>query len=135
MEECIFCKIINGEIPSSKVYENDKVIAFLDIAPVNKGHTLVLSKEHHKDILDTPVDILAETMKVVKKVAKAVMKVTGAEGFNLGVNNGKIAGQLVMHLHFHIMPRFEDDGLKLWEGKEYEGNERDEIAEKIRSLL
>ncbi len=135
MEECIFCKIINGEIPSSKVYEDNKVIAFLDTAPVNKGHTLVLPKEHHKDILDTPAETLTELMKVSKKVAKAVMKATGAEGFNLGVNNGKIAGQLVMHLHFHIMPRFENDGLKLWPGKEYEGNERDEIAEKIRSLL
>ncbi|MBW2982133.1 HIT family protein [Candidatus Woesearchaeota archaeon] len=135
MEECIFCKIINGEIPSSKVYENDKVIAFLDIAPVNKGHTLVVPKEHHKDIMDTPDNILAETIKAVKKVAKAVMKATGAEGFNLGVNNGKIAGQLVMHLHFHIMPRFENDGLKLWPGRKYEGNEIDEIAKKISSLL
>ena len=128
-------KIINGEIPCSKVYEDNKVIAFLDIAPVNKGHTLVLPKEHHKDITDTPADILAEVMKVVKKVAKAVMKVTGAEGFNLGVNNGKVAGQLVMHLHFHIMPRFENDGLKLWEGKKYEGKEEEEIAKKISSLL
>jgi len=135
MEECIFCKIVNGEIPCSKVYENDKVIAFLDIAPVNKGHTLVVPKEHSKDIMDTSADTLAEIMKVVKKVAKSVMKVTGAEGFNLGVNNGKVAGQLVMHLHFHIMPRFEEDGFKLWEGKKYEGKEAEEIAEKIRSLL
>jgi len=135
MEDCIFCKIINGEIPAAKVYENDKAIAFLDIAPVNKGHTLVVPKEHHKDIIDTPAETLAETIKVVKKVSKAIMKATGAEGFNLGVNNGKAAGQLVMHLHFHIMPRFPDDGLKHWPGKKYSGNEMDEIAEKIRSLL
>ena len=135
MEDCIFCKIINREIPCSKVYENDKVMAFLDIAPVNKGHTLVVPKEHHKDLLDTPDNLLAETIKVIKKVAKAVMRATGAEGFNLGVNNGKAAGQVVMHLHFHIMPRFEDDGLKLWSGKKYEGKEEEETAEKIRSLL
>ena len=135
MEECIFCRIINGEIPSSKVYENDKVIAFLDIAPVNKGHTLVVPKEHHKDIIDTPADILAEAMKVVKKVAKAVMKVTSATGFNLGVNNGKVAGQLVMHLHFHVMPRFQGDGLKHWPGKKYEQGEMEKTAKEISSLL
>ena len=135
MEECIFCKIANGEIPCNKVYENNKLLAFLDIAPVNKGHTLVIPKEHYKDLLAMPNDVLAELAKVSKKVAKAVMRATGAEGFNVGVNNGKVAGQVVMHFHLHIMPRFENDGLKLWEGRKYEGKEEEEIAEKIKVLL
>jgi histidine triad (HIT) family protein len=135
MEECIFCKIIKGEIPCSKVYEDDKVIAFLDIGPVNKGHALVVPKEHHKDLLDTPNELLADTIKAVKKIAKAVLKATGTEGFNIGVNNGKIAGQVVMHLHFHIMPRLENDGLKLWPQGKYSEGEIDEIARKISSLL
>jgi histidine triad (HIT) family protein len=135
MEDCIFCKIINGEIPCSKVYENDKVFAFLDIAPVNKGHALVIPKEHYKDLLAMPNDILAEVARVGKKVAKAVMKATGASGFNLGQNNGEVAGQVVMHFHLHIIPRFEDDGLELWPQGKYEGKEMEEIAEKVRSLL
>ena len=135
MEECIFCKIVNGEIPCTKVYENNKVLAFLDIAPVNKGHTLVIPKEHHKDLLDMPNDVLAEVAKVGKKVAKAAVKATGAAGFNLGQNNGKTAGQVVMHFHLHIIPRFEGDGLKLWPQGKYEGKEEEEIAEKIKSLL
>ncbi len=135
MEDCIFCKIAKGEIPCSKVYENDKVLAFLDIAPVNKGHVLVIPKEHYKDLLAMPDNVLAEVAKVGKKVAKAVMKVTGAAGFNLGQNNGKTAGQVVMHFHLHIIPRFEDDGLTLWPQGKYEGKEMDEIAEKISSLL
>ena len=135
MEDCIFCKIINGEIPCSKVYENDKVLAFLDISPVNKGHALVIPKEHYKDLLSLPDNVLAEVAKVGKKVAKAVMKATGADGFNLGQNNGKTAGQVVMHFHLHIIPRFEDDGLILWPQGKYEGKEEEEIAEKISSLL
>ena len=135
MEDCIFCKIVNGEIPCSKVYENNKVLAFLDISPVNKGHALVIPKEHHKDLLTMPDNVLAEVTKVGKKVAKAVMRATGAAGFNLGQNNGKVAGQVVMHFHLHIIPRFEDDGLELWPQGTYEGREMDEIAEKIRSLL
>ncbi len=135
MEDCIFCKIVNGEIPCNKVYENDKVLAFLDINPVNKGHALVIPKEHYKDLLVMPDNILAEVAKVGKRVAKAVMKATGAAGFNLGQNNGKTAGQAVMHFHLHIIPRFENDGLTLWPQGKYEGKEEEEIAEKIRSLL
>ena len=133
--ECIFCKIANGEIPCSKIYETDKLIAFLDIAPVNKGHTLVIPKEHYKDLIDVPDPLIAEITKAAKKVAKAAVKAVGAEGFNIGQNNGKAAGQIVMHFHLHVIPRFENDGLVPWPQKKYEEGEMDKVAETIKSIL
>ena len=134
-EDCVFCKIIKGEIPCAKIYENDKVLAFLGIEPINKGHTIVIPKEHHKDLLSMPDDILAEVTKITKKVSKAVVEATGADGFNIGQNNGKAAGQAVFHFHIHIMPRFENDGLKHWSHKEYSEGEMNEFAEKISNAL
>jgi histidine triad (HIT) family protein len=136
MEDCIFCKIIAGKIPCTKIYENHKAIAFLDINPINKGHTLVVPKDHHETILDTPDETLAETMKLVKKVAKAVKEGTGADGVNVGQNNFKAAGQLVMHLHYHVIPRFDDDGLEHWPGHKYPSSaEEKEVASKIIAKL
>ena len=135
MEDCIFCKIIKGEIPCSKLYETAKILVFMDIAPINKGHVLVIPKVHHKDLQDMPDLMLAEVAKAAKKVSKAVVKATGADGFNIGQNNGKAAGQVVMHFHLHIIPRFEDDGLIPWEAKSYEEGELEKFAEKIKALL
>lgn len=134
--ECIFCKIIKGELPCAKIYETDKVLAFLDISPVNKGHTLVVTKEHYDNSLETPDELLAEIVKVVKKIALAQKQVLGAEGVNFGINNGAAAGQIIFHTHWHVIPRFSDDGLKLWGSKNYESDkERDEIAERIKNRL
>ena len=135
MEDCLFCKIIKGEIPCNKIYENDKVFAFLDIAPVNKGHALVIPKEHHKDLLDMPDDILAEVAIISKKVAKAVIEATNADGFNIGKNNGKAAGQVIFHSHMHIIPRFENDGFKHWPQGKYEEGEAEKILESIKEKL
>ncbi len=135
MQDCIFCKIASGDIPCAKVYEDDKVIAFLDIAPMKKGHTLVVPKEHHKGLIDMPDNILAETIKAVKKVAKAVVKATNADGFNIEQNNGSVAGQGVMHFHFHIIPRHENDGLNHWPQGKYEEGEIDKVAKDMKSLL
>lgn len=135
MEDCIFCKIIKGEIPCTKLYENEKVISFLDIAPVNKGHALVLSKEHHETLLDMPDDLLAEVAKAVKKVSKAVKEGTGCGGISVFQNNYKVSGQLVPHYHAHIIPRFETDGLKHWPQGKYEEGEAEETAEKIKKVL
>ena len=135
MEDCIFCKIAKGEIPSAKIYENEKVFAFLDIAPMNKGHALIVPKEHHKDLLDMPDNLLLEVMKAAKKVAKAIVKAVGADGFNIGQNNGRASGQAVMHYHIHIIPRFEDDGLKHWPQGKYEEGEIDKVAEDVKALL
>lgn len=133
MNDCVFCKIVSGEISSDKIYENDKIMAFLDISPVNKGHTLVVPKEHYENSLATPEEILKELIVVVKKVALAVKEATGAEGINLGINNGQAAGQIIFHTHWHVIPRFFNDGYKMWGSKEYASKkEQAEIAKKIR---
>lgn len=103
---CIFCAIAAGEIPSFKVYEDDLVLAYLDINPFAKGHTLVIPKAHSEGLLDTDDETLAEVIKRVKKVAKHIKMKLGADGFNILQNNGEAAGQTVKHLHFHIVPRF-----------------------------
>jgi histidine triad (HIT) family protein len=136
--ECIFCKIIKGELPSVKVYENDKVIAFLDIRPINPGHTLVVPKEHFENLLDGGDEILKEIMLTVKKVAWAIVKAFDLKGFNVAQNNGEIAGQIVPHLHWHIVPRYPGDRLYdmgPWLRKEYKEGEMEEIANKIKKEL
>ena len=135
MDDCIFCKIIAGEIPCSKIYEDENVLAFLDIGPVNKGHALVIPKEHHETITDLPDELLCELSVAVKKVSDAVMKGTGCDGVNVLMSNKKAAGQLVPHAHLHIIPRFEDDGLKHWPQGKYEDGEADKFKEKIASFL
>lgn len=133
--DCIFCKIIKGELPSSKVYEDEHVIAFLDIHPVRPGHTLVVPKVHCSNMLDCDDEVFAHMMKATQKVARAVSAATGAEGFNLGINNGKAAGQIIFHLHLHVIPRSSDDGLRLWGSQEYQEGQMQSIAEKIRALI
>ena len=134
-EDCVFCKIINGSLPCYKIYENEHILAFLDINPVNKGHTLIIPKEHYERLEEVPDDLLKELIIAIKKIGKAVIKGVGAEAFNLGLNNGKDAGQLIMHVHFHIMPRFKNDGLKLWPGKKYEEGEAEKIREEISKYI
>ncbi len=133
--DCIFCKIIAGEIPADKIYEDDNTFAFLDIAPINPGHTLVIPKNHHLNIFEIPEETLGQMMITVKKVAVALKESLGAENINLGMNNGKSAGQVVMHAHIHVMPRYEDDGYKLWHGKTYQEGESQKIAEQIKKAL
>ncbi len=136
MTSCIFCKIVKGEIPSTRVYEDGKVLAFLDIGPVSKGHTLVIPKNHYKTIMDIPDDVLKDLILVVKRVSGAVIDAIGAKGINVGINNHEAAGQSVPHAHFHVMPRHEADGLTLWpQGKYRHDEEMQEYAEKIRSRL
>ena len=135
MEGCIFCKIIKGEIPCTKVYEDNEVLAFLDIGPVNKGHTLVMPKQHYETLFDIPDDLLCAVSKAVKKLSKAVKEGTGCGGLCILQNNFKVSGQLVPHYHAHIMPRLENDGLKHWPQGKYAEGEADKIAEKIKKSL
>jgi histidine triad (HIT) family protein len=136
MNDCIFCKIIRKEIPSENfVYENDKIVAFLDITPCSKGHTLVVPKEHHMDMLDTPDDVLADIMSRTKKIAAAIMKATGAQGFNIICNTKPAAGQVIFHTHFHIIPRFANDGLKHWPKIEVSADEMKKIKNAVVSAL
>lgn len=133
--DCLFCKIVRKEIPANIIYQNDKTLAFLDIRPVNPGHTLVIPKKHYEHCLETPDDILAEIMKTVRHLAQAILSAVGAAAFNLGANCGRVAGQAVFHTHFHIMPRFPDDGHHLFHGKEIAKDELENIALKIRIML
>lgn len=135
MEDCLFCKIINGEIPCEKVFENDNFVAFLDINPVTTGHTLVVPKKHSYNVLDTDEDVLCELGRILKKLSKAVTKAMGTESFNLNQNNGEISGQAIPHLHWHIVPRYPDDGLRLWPGKPYPDGKAEKVAEKIKSSI
>lgn len=136
MEESLFSKIIKGEVPSVKVYEDDDVYAFLDINPVNPGHTLVVPKKQCDGLLDCDPAILANLIKVVQKIAVAMKKGLNADGVNIHQNEGAAAGQKVFHLHFHVIPRFADDGLKHWPGTPYASDETaDEVAQKITAEL
>ncbi len=135
MDDCIFCKIVKGETPCSKVYETDKVLVFLDIAPITKGHTLVVPKSHSENIFDIPEGDLCELMKVAKKMSAVVKEATGSGGIVIGMNNNKVAGQLVPHSHVHIIPRKEGDGLVSWENGKYEEGEMEEYHKKIVSFL
>jgi len=132
---CVFCQIVKGEIPSEKIYEDDRIFAFLDINPINKGHTLVIPKEHYKDLSSTPDYILQELAIATARLAQAVKKGVGADAFNLRLSNGRIAGQVVPHVHFHIIPRFKDDSLKDWPRKEYKEGEMEEVARVIREQV
>lgn len=119
-EDCIFCKIINGDIPSAKVYEDDDVFAFLDISQVTKGHTLVIPKTHVKNIYETPEQIASKLFARIPKIAKAIEKTFQPEGINILSNTGEAAGQSVFHLHIHLIPRYgKKDGFRpVWETHE-----------------
>lgn len=110
MENCIFCKIAAGEIPSNTIYEDNSFRVILDLGPATKGHALVLPKNHYADLYEIPEDVLAEAAKVAKKVAGTMKEKLSCDGLNLVQNNGEAAGQTVMHFHLHIIPRYKDDG-------------------------
>jgi histidine triad (HIT) family protein len=111
MESCLFCKIARKEIPSESVfYENEKALAFLDIHPIAPGHTLVVPKEHAENIIDIKDQNIAELFMAVKKATAKLKRALSSDGFTIGINHGKIAGQAVDHLHIHIVPRFKGDG-------------------------
>ena len=135
-KDCIFCKIVKGDIPCAKIFEDEQVIAFLDIAPANKGHALIVTKEHYETLLDVPDDVLCDIMSKAKKIARAMSSALGSDGFNILMNNKKVAGQLVPHSHIHIIPRFDGDKVRLdWRHQKYADNELDEFKEKIAKFL
>ncbi|PIR97113.1 MAG: HIT family protein [Candidatus Doudnabacteria bacterium CG10_big_fil_rev_8_21_14_0_10_41_10] len=131
--QCIFCKIVKGEIPSYKVFEDDKCLAFLDINPIRPGHALLIPKDHHTDLLDTPDEILGHLIKIGKKVSKVVMDATLSEAFNFTTNNGEASGQDIFHLHFHIIPRSSSKELSSWPHRKYKEGEAEQILEKIKA--
>jgi histidine triad (HIT) family protein len=134
---CVFCRIVAGQIPALKVYETDAVVAFLDINPIEKGHTLVISKAHHATLMDTPDRVLAQTAVGVRRVAAGLMKAC-AHGVNVLQSNHACAGQEVPHLHFHVVPRQNTGRSRSWvsgNGKYDTDEERDRFAERIRTAI
>lgn len=122
MSNCIFCKIIDGSIPSIKIYEDDHVYAFMDVAPLTKGHTLLVPKQHVADLFEMPEDVARNLYAAAPKIANAIKSAFNPQGMNTINNNGSFAGQTVFHYHLHFIPRYDEtDGLKVkWETKQSE---------------
>lgn len=135
MNDCLFCKIITGEIPSQKIYEDEKTFAFLDVNPVNEGHTLVVPKNHSTNIFDVASDDWSAVMETVRKLSAPIETAMEASGINLMMNNRENAGQIIDHVHIHIIPRQKDDGLKLWAQHPYAEGEDTATQEKIIEAL
>jgi histidine triad (HIT) family protein len=135
MSDCLFCKIASGEVPCDKVYEDKQFLVFLDISPVNKGHLLVIPKEHYEDLMTVPDDVLGEYFGVVKRAGEALLSGLGCDGFNVMQNNKSAAGQVIFHSHTHVIPRFEGDGFKHWKGSEYGEGETIIFKDKISQYL
>ena len=131
-ETCIFCKIIAGDIPCTRVYEDEHILAFLDINPIAKGHILVVPKGHFPTLLELPESEGEALIKAMRLVARAAQEATGAGGFNCIQNNFGPAGQMVFHSHWHIIPRFDNDGLPDWPGGQYA--DTDEMQQLARSI-
>ena len=134
--DCIFCKIAAGDIPCHQVYSDDAVLAFLDIGPISAGHVLLILKCHCDSIVDLPAEAAAAIGRVLPRLSRAVMEVTGAKGLNILQNNGACAGQVVMHAHFHLIPRVPDDGLGYrWNAGKYGEGEAEKIRDQISGAL
>lgn len=136
MSNCIFCKIVNGELPSAKVFENDDVLAFLDLSQITKGHTLVIPKAHADDIFQLSPETAAKLFAVVPEISAALKTTYEAKGLNIINNNGSFAGQEVFHYHLHLIPRYDKtDGIKVTytsHQKDYSGEDLQTIASTIR---
>ena len=135
--ECVFCKIVSGELPSTKIYEDETVLVFLDINPVEEGHALVIPKEHMDPITNAPDNILKELIVVAKKIASAQFTGLNAVGVNIAQANGRGAGQEVPHVHFHVIPRYSSDPKEAnWKTRKYKSVEQmNKIAELIKEAL
>jgi histidine triad (HIT) family protein len=135
MGDCIFCRIAAGEAPAARVLETPAVLAFLDIAPVNYGHTLVIPKSHYENLLDLPDGLWTEMGQVCRRVAQALRATLSAQGFNLDMNNFAAAGQVVFHAHLHVIPRYYTDGLQLFPQESYKPGEMEKTGEQLRRFL
>ena len=136
-KNCVFCKIVVGEIPSTKLYEDDLVLAFLDIAPINKGHVLVVPKEHHVSPASLPEEVCGRMFRIASRLGVACKRALDAHGFNLHLADGASAGQVVLHAHLHVVPRWVDDGFHWnWRQLKYASDEeRQGMAERLKAQL
>ena len=134
--DCVFCKMVAGQIPVTKIYEDEVVLAFLDIGPISDGHILVIPKQHFERLHDCPAELLGQVASNLGRIAKAVAAAMGSDGYNLLCNNGSAAGQIIEHLHFHIIPRNTGDGVfSRWPAYKYPEGKIDQIAAAIRENL
>ena len=135
-DDCIFCKLANGVFPTNKVYEDEDFTVILDASPANKGHSLILPKQHADNIYELSDETAAKVLPLAKKIAAAMIQATGCDGINIIQNNGTAAGQTVFHFHTHIIPRFDNDGVgvgwrQLTPDNEEQAKLADEIAQKL----
>ena len=134
--DCIFCKIANGEIPSSTIYEDDMFRVILDLSPATKGHALIIPKNHMANIFETDESTAGKVFVLASRIAKAMKEALHCDGLNIVQNNGEIAGQTVFHFHMHIIPRYEGDNQNInWVPGTSEADERDAVAEQIKIAL
>lgn len=134
--DCIFCKLANGDIPTSTVYEDEFVRAIMDVAPANKGHVIILPKSHARNIFELDDEYVQKAFLLAKKIATALKELLSCDGVNILQNNGEAAGQTVFHFHIHIIPRFKGDYCTLtWKPGSYKDGESTVLAENIRKLL
>ena len=135
MQDCIFCRIASGQAPAARLLETPRVLAFLDIAPVNYGHTLVIPREHYQNFLDLPDDLWTEMGQLSRRVAQVLRTALYAQGFNIGMNNFEAAGQVVFHAHLHVIPRYFRDGLRLFPQESYRPGDLEKTAAQLRQAL
>ncbi len=129
---CIFCKIANGEIPSKTLYEDEEFRVILDLGPATKGHALILPKSHYKNLYELPEETAGNVMKLAKKMATTMTQKLGCDGFNIVQNNNEVAGQTVFHFHMHLIPRYEDDNQRItWKPMEPTQDELEAIKKQI----
>ena len=135
MSDCIFCRIVAGQLPAARILETPEVLAFLDIAPVYYGHTLVIPKVHYPNLLELPDELWTEMGRVSRRVAQALRSALYAQGFNIDMNNFEAAGQAVFHAHIHVIPRYFSDGLKLFPQESYKPGDLEKTAAQLRQAL
>jgi len=135
MEDTVFMKIIRREIPAEIIYEDEETLAFLDVKPLNPGHTLVVPKKLVRNIFDVDDKMLAAVMCTAQKISIALREALSSDGVNIGINNESAAGQIVFHFHVHVIPRYVNDGYEHWHGKEYLPGESEKVASKLRAKL
>ncbi len=132
-DDCIFCKLANGVIPTNSIYEDDEFKVILDAGPASKGHALILPKEHYADIYELPEEIAGKAFILAKKLATHNTALLQADGFNIVQNNGETAGQTVFHFHLHLIPRFKNDGQRIgWKPGKPTDEELKETADLLR---
>ena len=132
---CLFCQIIDGKIPAHFIYEDDTHVAIMDKYPIHKGHSLVIPRKHHEKIIDMDIKDVSVLFSKVPSIARAVIEATGADGFNIGQNNGRAANQIIPHVHVHVIPRYAKIGVAWPKRSIANDNELAELADKIKKCM